>query len=164
MKKFASVGVSLLVVVVTLSMLAGPADARRRHHRHHRGGNNGSGITCGPGTSNVGGVCVANPNPGPQGNGNVAINPNAITMNLNGSFSSSVTVTGLPPLIPVTVTPFSCGTTTVLFTVTGGPDALGRLQAVIGTFGGCVPGSYPIVFTETASPFQSFTGFIQLHF
>jgi hypothetical protein len=163
LKKFASVGVSLLVVVVTLSMLAGPADARSRHHgRHHRRGA-GPGITCGTGTTNVGGVCVANPTPGPIGNGNVSISPSSITMNLNGSFSASIVVSGLPPLIPVAVTTFTCPTP-VAFTVTSPPDALGRMQLVIGEFGGCVPGSYPIVFTETASPFQSFTGFINLHF
>jgi hypothetical protein len=169
LKKFASVGASLLTVVVALAMMAGPADARsHRHHRHHHhGGGGGGGVVCGPGTTNVGGTCVANPPTGPIGNGNVAVNPSSITMNLDGTFSASVVVSGLPPAIGIAATaPGTCGPNgTFNIAATGATDALGRLQALVFKGApGCVPGSYPIVFTETGSPFQSFTGFLNLHF
>jgi hypothetical protein len=169
LKKFASVGVSLLAVVVTMAMMAGPADARaRRHHRHHRGGGGGGGVTCGPGTTLVGGVCVANPPTGPIGNGNVAISPSSITMNLDGSFSASAVVSGLPPAIPIgaVTAAATCGPAGTFAALPLGPvDALGRLQLLIFKGApGCVPGTYPIVIAEGASPFQSFTGFVQLHF
>jgi hypothetical protein len=169
LKKYLSLGVSMLAVVVALAMMAGPADARaRRHHRHHRGGGGGGGgVTCGPGTVLVNGVCTAVPPSGPVGNGNVNISPNSVTMNLDGSFSASVVVSGLPPAIGITSSASAtCGPNgTFVVAATGATDALGRLQALVFKGApGCVPGSYPITFAETGSPFQVFTGFLQLHF
>jgi len=169
LKKYASVGVGLLSVVFALAMMAGPADAKAHHHNHHhrRGGGGGGGITCGPGTTNVGGTCVANPPSGPVGNSNVAITPNAVTMNLDGSFSASVVVSGLPATIGMAAAaPATCGPAgTFAVAPTAATDALGRLQALVFKGApGCVPGTYPIVFNETAAPFQSFTGFLTLHF
>jgi hypothetical protein len=169
LKKFAAVGVSLLAVVVTMAMMAGPADARSRHHgRHHRGGGGGTpGPVCGPGTTLVNGVCTANPPTGPVGNGNVTITPNNVTMLLNGTFNTSITVSGLPPLTTVTPGFVACGGPAFIFPVSGTvtSDALGRITlGYTNIGGGCIPGTYPLVFTENASPFQSFTGFLTLHF
>jgi hypothetical protein len=166
LKKLASVGVSLLVVVVTLSMLAGPADARRRHHRHHRGGGGGGGVTCGPGTVLSGGVCVAVPT-GPVGNGNVAITPSSVTLTNLGAFSTNIIVSGLPPLTTA-LTLASPGLTAACpggsgLAAIGGVDATGRLVIIAVGFN-CVAATFPITFTETASPFQTFTGFLTLHF
>jgi len=169
LKKYATLGIGLLSVVTALALMAAPADARaHRHHRHHRhgGGGGGGGITCGPGTVNSGGTCVPVPT-GPTGNGNVNITPNNVTMNLDGTFASSVVVSGLPPLTPVTTnTGITCGTSTITVTLnTANTDALGRIGATIanGT-PSCVAGTYPLTFTETTSPFQTFTGFLTLHF
>jgi hypothetical protein len=168
LRKFASAGISLLAVVVVLTMLEGPADARvHRHHRHHRHRGGGVGVTCGAGTVNVNGVCTPTGSPGPIGNGNVNFSPNSVTMNLDGSFSASVVVSGLPPNIGMTGTAAgTCGPNgTFNLAATGATDALGRLQVLVFKGApGCVPGSYPVVFTETGSPFQSFTGFLNLHF
>jgi len=113
-------------------------------------------------------MCTPTGPTGPVGNGNVVITPDDITMNLDGTFATSFVVTGLPPLTPIAGTTFSCGppgglSGTVL---AGTTDALGRLQNTLSFSGapGCVPGTYPIVFSETGPPFQNFTGFFTLHF
>ena len=168
MKKFTSVGIGLLSVVVALAMMAGPADARaHRHHRHHRhGGGGGGGPVCGAGTVLSGGVCVAVPT-GPVGNGNVAITPSSVTLNNLGSFSTNIIVSGLPPLTGALALASpgltaACPGGSVLAAI-GGVDATGRLPIVAaGT--NCVAGTFPITITETASPFQTFTGFLTLHF
>jgi len=172
LKKFASAGIGLLSVVVALAMMAGPADARaHRHHRHHRhgGGGGGPGIVCGPGTTNVNGVCVANPPSGPIGNNNFNINPSSITMNLDGTFSASATLSGLPPNIAFNAaTAPQCGPggAAIGLALTGPTDALGRAQLLVFRAGapGCVPGSYPITLTEATSPFATFVGIVNLHF
>ena len=168
MKKLASVGVGLLSVVVVLAMMAGPADARRhRHHRHHRhNGAGGGGPVCGPGTVLSGGVCVAVP-VGPVGNGNVAITPSSVTLTNTGAFSTNIKVSGLPPLSGA-VTLASPGLTAACpggsaLGAIGGVDATGRLVA-LAAGNNCVAGTIPITVTETASPFQTFTGFLTLHF
>jgi hypothetical protein len=161
-------GVGVLAALLGVALLlASPADARRHHHHHHHRGGGGGGVVCGPGTVLVNGVCTPVPNPGPQGNANVVISPSDVTMNLNGTFAASAVVSGLPPLANSNaVAPTTCGTGT--FTIAPAAavsDALGRRQVTIAKAAtGCVPGTYPIVFTETVSPFQSFTGFITLHF
>jgi hypothetical protein len=49
-------------------------------------------------------------------------------------------------------------------------DGTGRAQVALTEFtvppapNGCVPGTYPITFTEANSPFHTFTGFITLQF
>jgi len=174
LKRYASLGVSLLAVLVVLGLMASPADARRhRHHRHHHRGSGPAGPVCGPGTVNIGGVCTAVPPAGPLGNANINISPSNVTMNLNGTFASSVVASGFPPSTLVVPNPpfVPCGNGSVIFIAPGGgavADALGRAQFNIGEAGaaGCVPGTYPLVFTSGpgVSPFQSFVGFITLHF
>src|SRR4029079_13110457 len=81
LKRYASLGVSLLAVLVVLGLMASPADARRhRHHRHHHRGSGPAGPVCGPGTVNIGGVCTAVPPAGPLGNANINISPSNVTM------------------------------------------------------------------------------------
>ena len=150
-----------------MAMMAGPADARaHRHHRHHRHRGGGPGIACGPGTVNSGGVCVPVPS-GPVGNGNVSITPSSVTLNNLGSFSTNIVVRGLPPLTTALalsspgLTAACPGGSTL--SAVGGVDGAGRLVALAaGT--NCVAGTFPITITETASPFQTFTGFLTLHF
>jgi len=169
LKKFTSVGVGLLSVLVALAMMAAPADARaHRHHRHHRhgGGGGGGGVTCGPGTVLSGGVCVAVPT-GPVGNSNVAITPSSVTLTNTGAFSSNIIVSGLPPLFAALTAngaplAAACPGGSTLAPI-GGVDATGRLVLVAAGFN-CVAATVPITITETASPFQSFTGFLTLHF
>jgi len=168
LKKFASVGVGLLSVLVALSMMAAPADARaHRHHRHHRhGGGGGGGTTCGAGTVLSGGVCVAVPT-GPVGNGNVAITPSSVTLTNLGAFTTNIIVSGLPPLTGALAIA-SPGLTAACpggsgLGAIGGVDGTGRL-VVVALGINCVAGTFPITFTETASPFQTFTGFLTLHF
>src|SRR5581483_302225 len=84
-------------------------------------------------------------------------------------------VSGLPPLTTVASnSPITCGPAgaaiVVLPTKAIAVDGAGRAQVSItnatGRVGtpGCVPGTYPLTFTETTSPFQTFTGFLTLHF
>ncbi|MBV8957465.1 MAG: hypothetical protein JO054_08055 [Actinobacteria bacterium] len=167
MKKYASVGIGLLSVLVALSMMAGPADARaHRHHRHHRHGGGGSGPVCGAGTVLSGGVCVAVP-VGPVGNGNVAITPSSVTLTNTGNFTTNIVVSGLPPLSGAIAfaspgLTAACPGGSALAPI-GGVDATGR-QVALALGANCVAGTFPITITETASPFQTFTGFLTLHF
>lgn len=172
MRRFMSTTLALAVVTSCGMAIAAPAfAARHRHHRHHRahGAN-----TCGPGTVNSGGVCVP-AGGGPEGSGNVKIDPSDVTMTLDGLFASSAVVSGLPPLTTVASnSPITCGPAgaaiVVLPTKGIAADGAGRAQVSVtnatGRVGtpGCVPGTYPLTFTETSSPFQTFTGFIILHF
>jgi len=170
LKKFATLGVSFAAVMLSVTAFAAPASARaHRHHRHHHHGGGGGGIVCGAGTVLVNGTCVPTGPTGPVGNANVNFNPSSVTMNLDGTFSASVIVSGLPPAIGIgaVTPPPTCGPAgTFGVALTSGVDALGRLQALVFRAGapGCVPGTYPVTFTEATSPFATFTGFITLHF
>ena len=115
---------------------------------------------------------------GPVGNGNVVISPSDVTMTLDGLLASSAVVAGLPPLTTVdSNSPIQCGPGGASIIIQPGAgipvDASGRAQVVIrsgfvgeeGSGAGCVPGIYPLIFSEGATaPFQTFTGFITLHF
>jgi len=158
-------GIGFLVGVLSVAtLMAVPASAAR--HRHHRNHHPGSGIVCGVGTANVGGVCTPTTPAGPIGNANFVITPSDITMNLDGSFAASLTLSGLPPFIFINgfATSLSAACTGVTaFSTTGGTDALGRNQGVLSGIG-CVPGTYPLTLFEGTAPFQTFTGFLTLHF
>ncbi|MBV9253234.1 MAG: hypothetical protein JOZ37_18725 [Actinobacteria bacterium] len=185
-KAIVAVLAPLLSVMTAMAVPATAAVHHHHHHHHRRGGGGG----CGPGTTNQGGVCIPTGTPGPTGNSNVKITPSDVTMTLNGQFTATAEVTGLPPFTtiitekaPVFVLGFTipvpgqpCGPKVtpipgipVAFTgeiLYGGgqADATGRYVTSLRTIGSCVPGTYPITFTEPASPFQTFTGFITLHF
>ena len=164
LKKYSSLGVSLLTVLVALAMMAGPADARvHRHHRHHRRGG-GGGIVCGPGTVNVGGVCTPTTPPGPTSNFQVV--PGTIQMAVasatTGKFSASVMGTGLPQG-SYTVT---AGGAACPITVTGSPataDIFGRIFVTLSATA-CHPGTYPVQASQAAAPFQTFLSNITLTF
>ena len=163
-------GVGLLVGLLSVAtFMAAPASARvHHHHHHHHHGGGGSGPTCGPGTVNIGGTCTPSGSSGPTGNGNVTVAPSNIAMTVDGTFGATIVVSGLPPFIGIdTNSGFTCGGSTVtVVTNTGSSDALGRVGAEVYNTGpgSCVPGTYPILMTETDTPFQTFTGFITLHF
>ena len=183
-------GGTLTVVLLVTTMLAAPAAARRhRHHHHHH-------ITCGAGTALQHGQCVfVDP---PVGNSQVVIQPNPITMSITGHVAGSITFHGLLPFDvltmnrvqipdpcggdcgPVPPGPYGipCGLNAVL-TVSPIPlhaDANGNATAQLvdttlpGGPGGCVPGTYPLVFVEvknnpeTDPPPFTFTGFVTLVF
>lgn len=174
----------LVVVVLVATMLAAPADARRpRHNRHHH-------ATCGPGTALQNGACVVvDP---PVGNSNLTVTPNPVQMTLGGHVAASISFAALLPFDvlvmngvevpdpcrgdcgpgPAAIGGIPCGPNAVL-TVNPLPivaDADGLANARISDVtvppgpGGCVPGTYPLVFFETVSPFRSFTAFITLVF
>jgi len=87
-------------------------------------------------------------------------------MNLDGSFATSGTVTGVPPfgsgIVSIASLLSACSSATG-FVVNGSAGAVGRLVvSVNGT--GCLPGTYPVLFEETSTPFQTLTGFLTLHF
>ena len=159
-------GIGLLVGLLSVAtFMAAPASARVHHHHHHHH-HNGGGITCGPGTVNVGGVCTPTGNPGPTGNSNVAITPGSATMTLDGLFDTNVVITGLPPFITVDTAITACDFDATIGLDSTTTDALGRLVGDIfnNVTDVCVPGTYPVTFTETTTPFQTFTGFFTLHF
>lgn len=180
-------GGALSVVICITTMLAAPAFARGHHHnrRHH--------VTCGPGTVLQGGQCVGDP---PVGDSNVVISPNPIQMTLTGHVVGSITFNHLLPFDVLTMDRVTvpdpcggdcgkpppgpagipCGLNAVL-TVATVPimaDAAGNATAVLYDTtippgpGGCVPGTYPLVFVEVkpegASPPLTFTGFVTLTF
>jgi hypothetical protein len=171
LRKFASLGASLAIAFAYVALMASPASAahHHHHHHHHHGGGGGGGVVCGPGTSLVGGVCVPNPT-GPVGNSNVHITPDNVTMTLDGTFATSAIVSGLPPLTAITAVAVACngtGEVIVNFLNSATTDALGRIGDSIQSVGGagsCVPGTYPLTFKEVASPFQTFVGFLTIHF
>ena len=177
-----------LLSVMTAMAVPATAAVHHHHHHHHRRGGGGG---CGPGTTNQGGVCTPTGTSGPKGSPNVVITPSNVTMTLDGHFSATAEVTGLPPFTtiipetaPISILGFAgalpgqpCGAKFLPFpgipgvTFTGEilygggqADATGRYVTSLTSFGSCVPGTYPITFTEPASPFQTFTGFITLHF
>lgn len=180
-------GGALSVVICLTTMLAAPAAARRhRHARHHQ-------VTCGPGTVLLGGQCVFDDPP--VGDSNVTASPNPIVMTLGGHVVGSLEFNALLPLdeldmnvisipdpcggecgpVPKGVGGIPCGPNAVL-TVTPLPivaDANGHAHAEIHDVtippgpGGCVPGIYPLIFTElptvVASP-RTYTVFVTLTF
>ena len=167
---------AMVVGLACASMLAAGPSAwavQRRHHHHHRR----SVTTCGAGTVLSGRSCVPATS-SPVGNGNVLVMPSDVTMTVDGLLVSSAAVSGLPPLTTVdSNSPIQCGPggASIIIEPGGGipVDALGRAQVAIrsgftgeeGSGAGCVPGVYPLIFTEsTTAPFQTFTGFITLHF
>ena len=138
------------------------APRHRHHHHHHRGG----GQSCGPGTApDASGACVPS-STGPTGSPGVVFDPSDITMNLDGSFATSGMVTGVPPfgsgIVSIASLLTACSSATG-FVVNGSAGALGHLVVSLSGVG-CVPGTYPVLFEETSTPFQTLTGFITLHF
>ena len=170
MRKFASLGASLAIAFAYVALMATPASAAHHHHHHHHhgGGGGGGGVTCGPGTSLVNGVCTPNPT-GPVGNSNVDITPSDILMTLDGHFATAAIVHGLPPLTTITAVAVACngtGNTIFNFLNSATTDAQGNIGDSIQAIGAgpCVPGTYPLTFKENSSPFQTFVGFITIHF
>ncbi|HZQ85277.1 MAG TPA: hypothetical protein VFA83_10585 [Acidimicrobiales bacterium] len=185
--RYVSVVVGMALCLTTV--FAAPAAARRRHHRrgHH--------ATCGAGTVLQTGVCVfVDP---PVGDPNVVIQPNPIQMTMSGHVAGAITFHGLLPfdVLTMTIIPvpdpcggdcgpkppgiagIPCGLNAVL-TVTPNPvvaDGAGNATAQLFDTtlppgpGGCVPGTYPLVFLEVknpedTSPPRTFTGFVTLTF
>ena len=166
--------VTVLAVALPLTtVLAGEASAARHRHRRnhfHRSPN------CPSDFQAVHGVCQPVPPIPPPSHsiGNVAMSPNSATMTMTGTSppvgdwnQANIVVTGLPPNAVVTVSSPSlasaCAPGTGQVNLVTPNDATGRLTFnAAGTK--CPAGSYAVNFTETASPNQTFTAFMNLHF
>ena len=129
MRKLASSALGLAVILGALSFTAGPAAAKSKHHHHrkhhhHHVAPTPATPTCGAGTVLVTALnqCVPFPfppgfvNPGGGsgagfGGSGITISPNTVFLTPlsppvagKGTFSSSFTMSGLPPLTSFTVT------------------------------------------------------------
>jgi len=126
MRKIASPALGLAVILAALAFTAGPASARshrhRRHHHHRTTTTTPVTPTCGPGTVLVTALnqCVQYPFPswfinpatgtGVAGTG-ITISPSTVTLTPlappvagKGTFTTSFTMSGLPPLTTFSVT------------------------------------------------------------
>jgi hypothetical protein len=181
-RKLASLGVGLAVVISSMVLTAPSASARsRRHHRkhHHTTPPTPSTPVCGPGTVLVTTLnqCVTFPfppgflNPGTGGSGfaggaGITISPNSVFMTPGavagqGSFSGTFTMSGLPPLTTFNIT---AGDGACPITVTGSPVATTSTSNTV-TFGlanaagNCQQGGHPVNAISATSIFTAFVTF-----
>jgi hypothetical protein len=201
MRKIASSGLALAVVLGALTLMATPASARSKHHHHHHhhpascaGPSAGLSAAencsvgppaCGPGTVLVTALnqCVPFPFPpgflvptsgsggsGFAGSGGITISPTSVFLTPlvppvagKGTFTSTFTMSGLPPLTTFTVgggdgnCPMTGGGTFAT-TSTSTTITFSLANTTPGT--PCQQGGHPVTATSSGgTPFTAFVNF-----
>jgi hypothetical protein len=161
-------GVSLLAVVVTVAMLAGPAEAARHHHgrRHHPGPPPPPVIVCPAGfVLTAAGTCVAVVPPGPVVPGpfgaTLTLNPNrALLQVTNAAGQGNFALSGVAHYsaggVPGTLAAGNGGPGCTIAAAPGGvvtTDLFGNIVFSVTGTGTCSAGAYAVVFTPTAAAF-----------
>jgi len=172
--------VSVALVAAGVAVPATAAFALRHHHRHHHhhgtpssGSSTDGPISVTPGTAILttnGGFAATLFGDGLPPGMPVVIDADSLTVACTGSVTTTTFVDGEGALISVSGTRRSVSVTPsdeeipIVDPSNPTSDGGGRISARLQSPGPCVPGTYPIIVTEQATPFQTFVVFITLKY